>query len=358
MHIPCWGERRLSLSFHGRLFVWPFLLAKVQFPIIGVDFLRHFKLLVDPAANRLVDTVSTQLLPTVSSVRSQPEPAETSAAAAATPVGRPAASQVHATDPALASQPGCSQSGQPARAVTAVAADQPTARPRFIALPPGSLGSVILDEFPEVANASKVLPPSSHGVEHFISTKGPPIASKFWRLDAEKLQAAKAEFEQLEREGIVQRSTSPWASPLHMVMKKDGSWRPCGDFRRLNLVTEPDTYPLPNMLDFSARVAGCKVFSKIDLRKGYYQIPMHPADIRKTAICTPFGLFEFRRMPFGLRNAGNTFQRMMDRILAGLSFVFCYLDDIIIASRDEQEHLEHLREVFSRPCWQIGRAHV
>jgi hypothetical protein len=74
---------------------------------------------------------------------------------------------------------------------------------------------------------------------------------------------------------------------------------------------------------------------------------MHPADIRKTAICTPFGLFEFRRMLFGLRNAGNTFQRMMDRILAGLSFVFCYLDDIIIASRDEQEHLEHLREVFS-----------
>jgi hypothetical protein len=87
--------------------------------------------------------------------------------------------------------------------VTAVAADQPPARPRFIALPPGSLGSVILDEFPEVANASKVLPPSSHGVEHFISMKGPPITSKFRRLDAEKLQAAKAEFEQLEREGIV-----------------------------------------------------------------------------------------------------------------------------------------------------------
>ncbi len=261
---------------------------------------------------------------------------------------------IHAHDMAssvaavAAAEPADEESGQPVRAVTAVAADQPPARPRFIALPPGSLGSVILDEFPEVANASKVLPPSSHGVEHFISTKGPPIASKFRRLDAEKLQAAKAEFEQLEREGIVQRSTSPWASPLHMVMKKDGSWRPCGDFRRLNLVTEPDTYPLPNMLDFSARVAGCKVFSKIDLRKGYYQIPMHPADIRKTAICTPFGLFEFRRMPFGLRNAGNTFQRMMDRILAGLSFVFCYLDDIIIASRDEEEHLEHLREVFSR----------
>ncbi len=78
LHIPCWGERWLSLTCHSRLFAWPFLLAKVQFPIIGIDFLRHFKLLVDPAANRLVDTVSTQLLPTVSSVRSQPEPAETS----------------------------------------------------------------------------------------------------------------------------------------------------------------------------------------------------------------------------------------------------------------------------------------
>ena len=72
LHIPCWGERRLSLIFHTRRFEWPFLLAKVQFPIIGVDFLSHFKLLVDPAANRLVDTVSTQHLPTVSSVRSQP----------------------------------------------------------------------------------------------------------------------------------------------------------------------------------------------------------------------------------------------------------------------------------------------
>jgi hypothetical protein len=107
-------------------------------------------------------------------------------------------------------------------------------------------------------------------------------------------------------------------------------------------------YPVPNMLDFSARVAGCKVFIKIDLRKGYYQIPMHPADIRKTAICTPFELFEFRRMPFGLRNAGNTFQLMMDGMLTGFSFVFCYLDDIIITSRDEQEHLEYLRKVFSR----------
>jgi hypothetical protein len=89
-------------------------------------------------------------------------------------------------------------------------------------------------------------------------------------LDGEKLAAARSEFAKMEKDGIVQRSTSPWSSPLHMVLKADGSWRPCGDFRRLNLVTEPDTYPLPNMLDFASKVAGCRIFSKVDLRKGYH----------------------------------------------------------------------------------------
>jgi hypothetical protein len=89
-------------------------------------------------------------------------------------------------------------------------------------------------------------------------------------LDGEKLAAAKAEFKQLEEDDIIQLSTSPWSSPLHMVRKADGSWWPCEDFRRLNLVTEPDGYPLPNILDFPAKVAGCTVFSKIDLRKVYH----------------------------------------------------------------------------------------
>jgi hypothetical protein len=98
------------------------------------------------------------------------------------------------------------------------------------------------------------------------------------------------------------------------------------------------------MLDFQERIAGCTIFSKVDLRKGYHQILMHPGDILKTAIATPFGLFEFLRMMFGLRNAGNTFQRLMDRILAGLDFVFVYLDDVII--RSMSEHLQHVRILF------------
>jgi hypothetical protein len=111
----------------------------------------------------------------------------------------------------------------------------------------------------------------------------------------------------MELDGLMQRSSSPWSSLLHMVQKGDGSWRPCGDYRHLNLATVPDAYPLTNMLDFVIRVTGCNIFSKIDLRKGYYQISMHPADIQKMAVTTPFGLFELRRLPFGLQNAGNTF---------------------------------------------------
>jgi hypothetical protein len=175
-------------------------------------------------------------------------------------------------------------------------------------------------------------------VEHHLETRGPPIASSFRRLGAQKLAAAKLEFAALERDRIIRHSSSPWASPLHMVKKPDGTWRCCSDYRRLNNVTVPDTYPLPNMMDFSSRVAGCSLFTKIDLSKGYYQIPMHPADILKTAIITPFGIFKFLRLTFGLRNTGSTLQRLMNRVLAGLAFAFVYIDVIIIASPFMEQH--------------------
>ena len=197
-------------------------------------------------------------------------------------------------------------------------------------------------------NPSKVLPEVKHKVWHHIETEGRPVAAKYRRLDADKLAAARRDFLELEKQGVVRRSSSNWASPLHMVRKSDGSWRPCGDFRRLNLQTKPDLYTCPNIGDLTSRLAGCTVFSKLDLRKGYHQVPVRPEDVAKTAIITPFGLWEFLRMPFGLRNAGQTFQRMMDDVLAGLEWAFCYMDDVLIASRNHQEHEEHLREVFWR----------
>jgi hypothetical protein len=127
---------------------------------------------------------------------------------------------------------------------------------------------LLLQRYEDVVNPPKVLPQTSHRVEHHLETRGPAITSPFRRLDDQKLAAMKAEFAALKSDGIIRCSSSPWVSPLHMVKKPDGSWRCCGDYRRLNNVTVPDTYLLPNMRDFSSRVAGCSIFSKIDFRKG------------------------------------------------------------------------------------------
>ena len=148
------------------------------------------------------------------------------------------------------------------------------------------------------------------------------------------------------RLGIVQRFKSPWSFPLHVVPKDDGSFRPCGDYYRLNAATMPDPYSALLITDLATRLFGKRFFGKVDLVRGYHQAPVAPGNFLKTALATPFGNFEYQQMPFSLEYAWQMFQRLMDAVLRVLEFLFVYMDDILVASSTIVEHEEHFRVLF------------
>ena len=188
-------------------------------------------------------------------------------------------------------------------------------------------------------------------LEHTIETHGPPLRQPYRRQNPAVRREEMAQVQQMLSSNVIRPSNSPWASPVVMVWKKDGSLRFCVDFHQLNAATVKDAHPLPRIDDLLDALHGAKWFSTLDLKSGYWQVPITEQDKAKTAFRTSSGqLFEFNQVSFGLCNAPATFSRLMDRVLAGLHWETClfYLDDIIVLSSTWEEHLARLRKVFER----------
>jgi cleavage and polyadenylation specificity factor subunit 1 len=289
-----YGTIQLSFSLTqlGQTFLWTFTVADVTQPILGADFFDHFQILVDCRNKKLI-----------ANNRSSDSS-----------VVQPVSNCIN-----------------------------------LIQSPEADFIKQIMDKFPNVlsrsTHPSQQACISSHVI---ITTNCAPVRQRRRELSQERRLLAEKEFKELEESGVIRRSASPWAAPLQIVTKKDGSIRICGDYRGVNKVTVPDAYPMPLISDILQRFAGCTVFSSLDLAKAYHQIPVDAESIPKTAIITPFGLFEYLRMPFGLRNASQTFQRHIDMVLQGLSNVAAYVDDIIIASPDAKQHRKHLSETLAK----------
>ena len=209
----------------------------------------------------------------------------------------------------------------------------------------------LLREFQDVFTGKGLKLGNTPVVEHKIHTRGPPIRQPYRRQNPEVRWQEQEQLKEMLEQEIVRPSCSPWAFPVVMVKKKDGTLRLWIDFRKLNDVTVKDAHPLPCTDDTLEALKGAKIFSTLDLKSRYWQVPIREEHKSKTAFRTSSGqLFEFKRLPFGLCNAPATFNRLMDNVLSGLSWEVClyYSDDIIVFSKGWEEHLQHSWMVLSR----------
>ena len=205
----------------------------------------------------------------------------------------------------------------------------------------------LLDEFCSVFQTK---PGKTSLAEHCIQVvDNQPVRLPPYRLPQAYKESVKKEIQEMLEHGIIEPSSSDWSSPMVIVKKKDKTVRVCVDFRKLNAKSKMDAYPMPRVDDMIDLVGSARYVSTLDLTKGYWQVPVREEDRDKTAFSTPFGLFQFKRMPFGLHGAPATFQRMVDKLLNGMQdSAGAYIDDVVVYSDTWEEHLQHLRQVLER----------
>jgi hypothetical protein len=210
----------------------------------------------------------------------------------------------------------------------------------------------IVEEFMDVF--PKELPgmPPEREVEFYIDLipGTAPIAKRPYRMAPTELAELKLQITDLQQKGYIRPSSSPWGALVLFVSKKDGSMRMCIDYRSLNEVTIKNKYPLPRIDDLFDQVQGAKYFSKIDIRSGYHQFRIKEADIQKTAFVTRYGQYEFTVMPFGLTNAPAFFMNLMNKVFMEEldKFVVVFIDDILIYSKNREDHMRHLRTILRK----------
>jgi hypothetical protein len=219
-------------------------------------------------------------------------------------------------------------------------------------------GRVALEKIPVVCGYADVFPdelpgmPPDRNIELAIKLQSgtAPISKRPYRMPPAELAELKKQLQELLNKGFIRPSTSPWGCPALFVKKKDESLRLCIDYRPLNAVTIKNKYPLPRIDLLFDQLVRAKVFSKIDLRSGYHQIKIRASDIPKTAFSTRYGLYEYLVMSFGLTNAPAYFMYLMNSIFMPEldKFVVVFINDILVYSKNEEEHAGHLHAVLQR----------
>ncbi|GJR64619.1 putative reverse transcriptase domain-containing protein [Tanacetum coccineum] len=205
----------------------------------------------------------------------------------------------------------------------------------------------IVQDFPEVFPEDLPGIPPTRQVEFQIDLipGAAPVARAPYRLAPSEMKELSDQLKELSDKGFIRPSSSPWGAPVLFVKKKDGSFRMCIDYRELNKLTVKNRYPLPRIDDLFDQLQGSSIYLKIDLRSGYHQLRVREEDIPKTAFRTRYGHYEFQVIPFGLTNELAVFTDLMNRVCKPYldKFVIVFIDDILIYSKNKQEHAEHIK---------------